>query len=375
MSNVLKFCLLTDLHIGHPRLSPQHLYNNLVKYLYPQLNADIDILFIGGDFFHTLLFFDSVIGYMASYVINELIQLSIRYDFKIRIVRGTYSHDRDQLKMFLAIKTDSSDRVKLYDTVSIEYISKLDLHILYIPDDLPTTDGIGLIKKCLRDNQLDKVDVILGHGCFDHMLPIHMPHQPPNTYTYDMFKDMVNGCIMFGHIHTSSLNRNIIGGGSFDRMTHGEEESKGFYTIEYNKNDRIPCKYNFHCNKDAACFRTIDVSHFNDDLDQILTKLQTEINKIISTYKGLNFINLRIVITDNVQAQAIKSFIKKINPDIIVKTVKPKALSDQPIDEIKLELTDLPNITRQNLSELVFEHLKQEGVEISRKDVDRILEV
>lgn len=38
-----------------------------------------------------------------------------------------------------------------------------------------------------------------------------------------------------GHVHTPSKNANCYYCGSFERLSHGEEENKGFLTLTYNE--------------------------------------------------------------------------------------------------------------------------------------------
>ena len=93
----MKIVVLSDLHYGHRKVSGKHLYFNLVKFAYPEIEK-CDLLILSGDTFHSLLDFNHP---AASYIIqffNDLFYMSQKYHFKIRILRGTYSHDRDQVR-------------------------------------------------------------------------------------------------------------------------------------------------------------------------------------------------------------------------------------------------------------------------------------
>lgn len=343
-------------------------HQNLKDYFYPTL-VKCDILFIGGDFFHTLLSLDSLAGHTAVTIINELIQLAIEHDFLIRVVRGTYSHDRDQLRLFKARKADTEDRVKIHETVAVEHIEKYNIKVLYLPDDLPN-DSIPEIHKYLADSQIKEVDFILGHGYFDHMLPHTMPHKPPNTYNYNTFADIVKGLILFGHVHTSSVYKNIIGGGSFDRTAHGEEESKGFYTISYNDNK---CSYEFHKNLGASIFKSIDLTSIETQGTKVFKYVEDRISDLQTTYTGHAPIEVRLILKDRTLAQVIKSTLKDTYPEVRVKTTRPKDIEVHYTEEVQLELSDLPNITRDNLSALVHDHLRQEGSTLSESIITNII--
>ena len=55
MNKKISLLAISDVHIGCPRLDPVLLHKKFEKYLYPKITSDIDILFICGDFFDTLL--------------------------------------------------------------------------------------------------------------------------------------------------------------------------------------------------------------------------------------------------------------------------------------------------------------------------------
>jgi hypothetical protein len=155
---------------------------------------------------------------------------------QIRVLHGTYTHDRDQVSIFDNLRLPYT-RAEVINKLTCEELtdfnnkSDMKLRVLYVPDNLPykhsteVMDHIADIYKCLG---WDKVDIVLGHGSFDYALGCSCEHLPECTYTIDQFKPYVkdDGLIIMGHIHRPSHRANVYYCGSFDRMVHGEEEAK-----------------------------------------------------------------------------------------------------------------------------------------------------
>lgn len=271
----LKIVSTSDIHLGHRRVTGEVIYERLKKFLYPQLK-DADIFFICGDFFERLLDLIASDAFLADRIISDLYHLSLTHGFKIRVLRGTYQHDRRQCKKFEAIQQrDESDRmidVKYVEEIAIEYIEDLDLKLLYLPDDLPyknSDDVLALVHEMLQSAGWTSVDIVIGHGYFDHVLPPNVTHAPPCLFRWEQFKDIVDHWVIFGHVHTPSVYKRVVYNGSFDRLSHGEEEKKGFMvftrtngvwsaqfienedatkfvTIELHSDDPFECKEKFH---------------------------------------------------------------------------------------------------------------------------------
>lgn len=261
--NSLKLVVLSDLHLGHGKVTGQELYERLVKYFYPQL-TDAGILAITGDFFDRLLSLIDEGAVVADRIVSDFYHLALTHGFMIRIVRGTFSHDRHQCKKFEAIQIrEEQDRridVKYYDEIALEYIEKYDLRVLYLPDDLPfkrSEDVMNLVHEMLISANWDAVDLVLGHGYFEHVLPPNVPRIPPCTYNADQFKDLVKHWVIFGHVHTPSVYERIVYNGSFDRLAHGEEEAKGFMVFQRDENNVWKAK--FIENESATKFVTIEL--------------------------------------------------------------------------------------------------------------------
>lgn len=246
---VLKIVSIGDIHFGNPRLVAEDLYNKLRKYLYPEV-TDAHLVTINGDLYDQLLTVNSSSHICASRFIRDLFTISARTGMQIRILHGTYSHDRDQLKVFETMMGKST-RCKVVNNIYCEEISdfnngisKIDkiLRVAYLPDNLScklSEEAVTHLTEAITCAGYTDVDLLVGHGTFEHTIPPDSGHRPPCLYTEQQFRKIVpNGIVSMGHIHKHGRHNNIYYTGSFDRMAHNEEEDKGYYvfTVDLDKN-------------------------------------------------------------------------------------------------------------------------------------------
>lgn len=346
----IKSISISDLHIGHYKVPPENILNNLRTYLYPHLNATLDLLFIIGDVFHTLLNLNSTAAYVAMTFIQEVLELSLQYGFKIRVVKGTFEHDRDQNKYF-ALSQDKYPSVKVMDTMCIEHIEGLDIHVLYIPDDLPYNHAQAEAVRKIKELGLSKVDIIALHGYCKHEIPPNVPIQPYNLFDSEVLQKYAS-FIIKGHIHVKSVHKTTINNGSFERGNHGEEGSKGFFIIDLEPDGKFT--YKFVENEGTLLFKTITVPNEN-----IIESFKTKIEKVIKSLKPSTPkpIHVRILSDRATRSQfnpydfdfghQFRFDFKLLDDDIVV-------LAGQ---ESLAVLEELPKITRDNLSSLLSEHM------------------
>ena len=336
---------ISDLHIGNNRISPEIIHRNLKKYLYPELNSNLDILFISGDMFHTLLSLNSSAAYISILIINELIELSKKYDFLIRVLKGTFEHDRDQNKYFLI---EEDNNVKVFNTMSIEYIEKYDIYVGYVPDDLPYKNAQIELTNRIKEFNIEKLDILVMHGYCRHEIPKDVPIEPVNLFDIDFLMNYVKGPILKGHIHSKSIYKTCVNNGSFDRWCHGQEEKKGYFKITYTRGNNF--SYKFIENKDTCIFKTITISNEN-----ITEHFHKEMNKIIKEVTELTPLPLHIRIA------CTKEIKNKFNPydfefkyqiRYTFKILDSRIVTNNE-EDMFLVMNELPNITRDNLSELI----------------------
>ena len=358
---LIKGISISDIHIGNNRVLPEIIHRNLNMYLYPEL-IEIDILFIVGDFFHTLLNLNSSSAYYAILIINEIIELSIKHNFLIRVVKGTFEHDRDQNKYFNV--DNKYDHIKVVNTLSIEHIEQLNINVCYVPDDLPYKNAQAEIVKKIKDHQLEQVDILLLHSYCKHEIPKDAPIEPNNLFDIDFLEHYVKGPIFKGHIHTKSIYKTCVNNGSFERLTHGQEEKKGYFKFTY---DREKFTYKFIENKSTAVFSSIILGE--EDYVNIFIK---EVEKIIGKVNDLTPlpINIRIVCNKEVKNK-FNPYDFEFNVPIrySTKLIDTKIIQTD-TEDMFLVLNDLPKLNRGNLNTIISDFI---GNKLSATRVEEIL--
>lgn len=358
---MLKCISISDIHLGINRIPADSIPARLRTYLYPHLTKDLDILFIVGDFFDGDISMSSQVSHESLLVISELVHLAIQNDFLIRVVQGTFSHDKHQLQCFTTSKPvynrHNEEVVKVFNTIDIEFIKSLNTSIMYIPDDLATKDAIGAIRACLDNNSVTQVDIMLHHGYFTHLLPRGMPHTPSNTLDETVVAKLVKGIVLNGHIHSSSVHKKVVNNGSFDRLAHGEEESKGFFVFKlYRSNNKVELK--FIRNKKATIRHTVNLIYFKDDIVSALQKFKEELHIAGEDADGDIFF-IRVFSDNlNIRQGAIEYAINTF-PNVKMEIKKTRSVAvDKAISDLH-RLSGLPVITDSNLPSRVLDYTKK----------------
>lgn len=295
--------VLSDVHLGHRKTPTERIVKNLHA-AFPDTpeTGELDALFITGDFFDRFLNLPDDDVYEIHSFIAYLLVLCKKRDIVLRVLEGTPSHDWKQSRLFESInqgshlETDS----KFVSVLSIEYLERFDMTILYIPDEWrPETEQTKEeVRFALADANLEQVDVTLMHGQFQYQLPEHV--QAP-CHDPDYYADITRHAVFCGHVHKASRYRNIYVPGSFDRLTHGEEEPKGHWTFTFS--DVGNTRAVFHENVNAMPYVSIDVSDLDDG----------EVMKAIATVADTaeNLTHFRVVAGDHDAASSMMDVIRK----------------------------------------------------------------
>ena len=344
----MRCVFLTDVHFGTPRVPPARLHANLEQFLYPQLTADTTFLFLGGDLFDSDLNMDSRAALFAVTFKLEMQYLAHKYGILVRGIRGTFSHDRNQndhlILMGGAMPTvNGHDLIKIHNQMAVESFPELGCNVLFIPADLPYNNMFDTARKLLDDRGIDRADICIHHGYFAHLLPPNMPHAPKNTYTAKEFERLVSGPVLNGHVHTASVYRNVINGGSFDRSCHGEEEAKGFFVIDWQPGDGKHT-YQFIRNTNATRFLTWDFSAV-DTTEAGIHLLFEKLAPLAASPDRPVFLR---ILTDNLELKhALREAVRQ-HPDV---TLTVNSVSDPTVPDVELNLgkLDLPTPTRESV--------------------------
>lgn len=271
-SRELKIGETGDIHLGHDKTPTAHVLDALYK-AFPD-NAEtgeLDMIIIAGDLYDRLLMHpDPQVALIRRWFFSFL-SMCKRRDIVVRILEGTPSHDWRQSSNVISeneIANIQAD-VKWVDTLSIEYIEKFGIHVLYVPDEWKqeTDDVWKDVVQALNEKGLEKVDFTILHGAFNYQLPSHVPVP---THIPERYMGITRYFVFGGHIHKRSQYGNILAAGSLERLSHGEEEDKGHYRVVV---DRVHGNHqvNFVVNQNAMLYKTIDLKGLplEECMDQI----------------------------------------------------------------------------------------------------------
>lgn len=268
-----------DIHLLHRLVSSAFIINNLDRILDdPVATAKIDILCFTGDVFDnrgTLT--DPAVPRITEWMARVL-KKAKQHNIAVRVLKGTPLHDWEQSQLWENINAiaDIGADLKYVKTVSIEYIERYGITMLYVPDEANSTTEktLSQVRELLRAKGLDHVDYAMMHGQFDYQLDVALDKF--KTHDSQAYLEMVRGIIMVGHVHTYSRMDRIVAPGSIDRLSHGQEEAKGHVRICAKKDGEHDIT--FHENVGAKKFITVpckglDLAETNAQIDRYVKDL------------------------------------------------------------------------------------------------------
>lgn len=387
---------ISDLHIGCPRIDYKEFYAKIKRFLYPRLMKTfsdpdhIDVLFVAGDTFDTLLSLNSPVSIMAMNFIDDLIRMSVEYQFVIRVIRGTYTHDRNQPAHFIKDLGQNNMTCKMFDKMTIEKLPNIPeaRWVLYLPDNLPFDNVYEQIEDMLKQNQLKHVDIIVNHGYFTHLLPDvlknMLPHGTLDIDRVNKFLTPGRGFVINGHVHQGKVTGNVYSCSSFEITCHGEVESfyhgalqpiwHGFW-IFHDFGDHITSEYVHNENK--AIFRTIKLNEFDNNPDQAIELFKHDYDQLleetVSQRDLCKMIHLRIISGNTTTLEACSQYAKLTDPNVFIDKIST-VKHEQVIDNINTKFGELPIITPTNLAELMLPIIQTKNSKISNEEIQTILD-
>lgn len=378
MRDVFKMVAVSDIHFGSLRLSPLNLYEKLQKHLYPELQ-ECHLLVIAGDLYDRLLTVGCDAHYYASRFIKEILTYSSRTGMQVRILHGTYTHDRDQLSVFDTLAPKGA-RYRIINEIRCEEISdfrwkdetlQMKLKVGYLPDNLSykrSQDALDYLRNMLNCHGWSYLDAIVGHGTFDYCLPPDIPHKPPCLYSRKQFKDLVHGPIVMGHIHIHSRKFNTYYCGSFDRMAHNEEEDKGFYVFTCQDKKYDTWTSRFVVNTDATPF--ISIAARGNDMAEIAQNFSEDMTTKFPLGQGY----VRALVPNAETRAVLQRVALQQFPQInfTSKTMGDNTTAnDIKVDDISLDLIDEVKPNEDNLADLIVQFLTDNNLlgEVSPDDI------
>lgn len=354
----MKILHAADFHLGNYQAKASVICDNIRKHIYPLLK-DIDMFVLAGDLFDRGLAYDAEASRVVTEFLLELCSLSKQHGFLIRVLRGTWSHDRNSVKILetIAKAKGVTDTVKYVDIITIEYIEKFDKSIIYIPDDVPFNELESKVISRIKDTKSGIVDIAIFHGMMKHVLP-PMPREPINTINANNWFKYIKYVCLCGHIHQKSIFRGkFVYSGSFDRLCHGDEGTKGFFIIEILEDK--PPTIKFIENTDAYVFKSLDLNNksFSDGISYITDSIN-KFNKVRTNPDKA--IHIRILINDIITKSALMSYCSEQykSGDNIKITYKTESLNPI-VEEDEIE-EDMLIVTPETLAQLINDRIDNE---------------
>jgi hypothetical protein len=226
----LNVASISDIHLGAKRTPTRGILQNL-RTAFPdnEETGALDLICFVGDVFDTLLSLNHDDLVEIDIWIAEFLRMCVRRNIKVYVLEGTPSHDWWQSERFVSINEEIGRigaNLRYVKDISVEYDPDLDIWVGFVPDEsAPTTDQtLSQLKSLLQTKGLDKVDLMFMHGQFEYQLPPHITAQKHDSQAY---LALTKYLIFIGHVHIHSSYERIFAQGSFDRLSHGEEEAKG----------------------------------------------------------------------------------------------------------------------------------------------------
>lgn len=365
-----RFISLGDVHLKHPRTPTSLILENLTKYCVNDVVfKDLDICFITGDLFDSLLLNNDPRLYEIHRWLTHLLFKCAEHDVLLRIVEGTPSHDRNQ-SVFLpeqALNARIPVDVHYATTLSIEYIERFDIHVLYVPDKWrsDTTETLGEVRALLKENGLEKVDFAVMHGAFEYQLPAIVPEP---SHDSDIYLSLVKYFILIGHVHRSTQKDRILAAGSFDRDGHGNEEPKGYFDVTIKGEDSY--QITFTENKGAKKYVSIDCAGL-DSREAVV-----KVGRLAADLPQGSAIRIKCYATDPIYKEYKDLLTAYPHVEISTDRLKNEREDAKVMEELlSLDFDVFKEITPKTLPALLTEELNQlTEDELQRKRCQHIIE-
>lgn len=300
--------VIADIHWD--ALEPRKLYHELQFFnAFIERVAHLDLLVIAGDIFDTKILLNSKTSLKAIQWMNELVSICKERNCKIRIIKGTNSHDNNQLDAFNGYD-DGSDFFHIFRSCTQEETLP-DLHCLYCPDEVMSQEEW---EETYHDLLYGKTyDCMFFHGSFDIVLPNIINQESEFmankgiSFKYSHFRDICH-VMVGGHWHdgSSSEGEHMYYTRSYSRWSYGEMNPKGFIYLNYDTEDhsyhmeRIENPYAdqyLTYNIDTSSMMSVDdyaaiVQKVSEDLQNPNTHIRLSIHVTDSKIENQNAIDM-----------------------------------------------------------------------------------
>lgn len=256
---------ISDIHIG--KKDDMRLKEELeIFFDYLKDTENIDMITISGDLFDRVLTANEYGTTLALEFIQRLIDLYVP-EIDIRIIKGTRSHDFNQLDILKVFKEKAGSHFKIIEKNEVEVFN--GYKILYLPEEYPT-DYDDFYKENLLGVDDKVYDFIIGHGMIDFIAftgyeddSENRVHGTPTHKADDLIR-VTKGPIIFGHIHEKQEYKDkIYYTGSYSRYSFDTPSEKGFMVFDIDDDDPSKFKMAFIENTKAPTYAVLDIDKLN----------------------------------------------------------------------------------------------------------------
>ena len=355
ISDALRIVVISDIHLGHPNTTTVEILNNLNRAFPNDYRfADIDLIFIAGDVFDRLMHLPDPNVIEIRIWISRFLRICQKHNVVLRVLEGTPSHDWKQSRLW----THLNDLAKIgtdvayVETLSVEWLSKFGIHVLYIPDEwTPEPDETWLdVQKVLAAERLEQVDFVVMHGHFGHQLPAqaNIP-----SHDSDRYHSITRYLIFIGHIHIHSIQGRILAPGSFDRLTHGEESPKGYLDVTVRKTGNHDLRFV----ENTGAKKYVTLTCRGTDVAKTLSRLEKRLNVL----PPKSFVRIEAVKGDPILASL--EVLKRGFPLLrfSLKVAGTGEITSQALIDLKSRYSPVA-LTAQNIQKLLLDRLQSQGV-------------
>lgn len=261
----MKLVNISDIHIG--KKDDMKLKDELeIFFDYLKNTENIDMITISGDLFDRVLTANEYGTTLALEFIQRLIDLYVP-EIDIRIIKGTRSHDFNQLDILKVFKEKAGSHFKIIEKNEVEVFN--GYRILYLPEEYPT-DYDDFYKENLLGVEDKVYDFIIGHGMIDFIAftgyeddSENRVHGTPTHKANDLIR-VTKGPIIFGHIHEKQEYKDkIYYTGSYSRYSFDTPSEKGFMVFDIDDDDPSKFKMTFIENTKAPTYAVLDIDKLN----------------------------------------------------------------------------------------------------------------
>lgn len=323
-------------------------------------NKPTDAVIICGDTFDRILKLSEPASKYIISVMNELNDWSIKTKKPVRVIKGTKTHDGNQLNNFKVLESQNIN-FRIINEFCEEYLFP-DLKVLYIPEEY--VENPEEYYKVIEEAPENNWDCCFGHGTFDFAGNTHgtredieRPIKNAPTFKGSLF-NRVCRVTLFGHFHEKCQSGNIRYIGSFSSNNFAEISDKGYVNL---KIDKDSFEIEDIINTNAPKYITVNV----DDLEGV--NPEEKIKLIKDLHEKYDHVKL---ITKNKNKDDL-TLIKKItsNNENIKIEVKNKIESKKVNDEYRFIIErKLP------LNEMISKFIKiKNDVDIDTDFIDEII--